>query len=83
MLKKMMLGAAVAALMAASANMSVMAQSYDPSVGSGNLVKNPSHPPSGPVMPGTLGHLYANDFAYAPPPAHHHHLVRHHITQPQ
>lgn len=78
MLKKIMLGAAVAGLMASSA----MAQSYDPSVGSGNIVKNPSHPPSGPVMPGTIGHLYANDFAYAPPAAHHHHM-RHHMTRPQ
>ena len=78
MLKKIMLGAAVAALMASSA----MAQSYDPSVGSGNIVKNPSTPPSGPVMPGTLGHLYANDFASASPPAHHHHM-RHHVTRPQ
>ena len=82
MLKKIMLGAAVAALMASSANISAMAQSYDPAIGTGNIVKNPSHPPSGPVMPGTLGHLYANDFAYAPPPAHHHHM-RHHMTRPQ
>jgi hypothetical protein len=78
MLKKIMLGAAVAALLASSA----MAQSYDPSAGTGNIVKNPSHPPSGPVMPGTFGHLYANDFASAPPPAHHHH-VRQHMTHPR
>jgi hypothetical protein len=47
-----------------------MAQSWNPSAGSGNIVGSYSRPYSGPKMPGA-----SDAFAYAPAP--HHHYVRH------
>ncbi len=49
--KKMMIGAAVAALIASPA----LAQSFDPSVGSGSVVGPYNSPQSGPSMPSTGG----------------------------
>ncbi len=76
MLKKMMIGAAVAALIASPA----LAQSFDPSVGSGNVVGPYNSPQSGPSMPeyGRSGKLMnggksgGNVFAFAP--RHHRHM---------
>jgi hypothetical protein len=46
-MKRIVIGAALAALLMGGAQ----AQSYFPSAGSGNLVRNPSLPNSGPVGP--------------------------------
>lgn len=76
MLKKLIMGAALATLVASPA----LAQSYDPSVGSGNLVgpstpsgsgsRLPHYSRSGKIVSGHgagLGaYAYAPDHAYAP-----------------
>jgi len=54
MLKTLMIGAALAAMIGAPA----MAQSYDPSVGSGNIVRGHGHMYSGSTVP---GHRYGSD----------------------
>lgn len=57
MLKKFMLGAALAAMFAAPA----LAQSYDPEIGSGNIVG----PGGGAVTAGTPAYLTPHSKAYA------------------
>lgn len=72
MLKKLMIGAALAAMIGAPA----MAQSWDPSVGSGNIVGSYSHSYSGPTIPRShYGYsTYSGDYgasgayAFAPSP---------------
>ncbi len=71
MLKKLMMGAGFVALIATSA----MAQSYQPGVGSGNIVPNTSPAPSIPAM-----RDYAPD-AYAYQPAPHQHHMNHHVDR--
>ncbi|HZT26714.1 MAG TPA: hypothetical protein VFA57_13530 [Pseudolabrys sp.] len=66
MIKKLIIAAALAAAIGTPA----MAQSWNPSAGSGNIVGSYSRPYSGPKMPGA-----SDAFAYAPAP--HHHYVRH------
>ncbi len=66
MMKKIMIGAALAALVVGPA----LAQSYNPSSGSGNLVGPPNKPYSGPIGPGGRSDLgqpgpaYNGTFAY-------------------
>lgn len=69
MLKKLMIGAALAAMIGAPA----MAQSWNPSVGSGNIVGSYTHSYSGPTVPsGSAGYgAYGGDegsgaYAFAP-----------------
>lgn len=70
MLKKLMIGAALAAMIGAPA----MAQSWNPSVGSGNIVGSYTHGDSGPRIPsGSAGYgAYGGDeggsgaYAFAP-----------------
>jgi hypothetical protein len=59
MLKKIMMGTALAALVASSA----MAQSYQPEWGSGNIVPNTNQSPNGSVRSETL-----NAYAFVPAP---------------
>ena len=73
MMKQLMMGAAFATLIATSA----MAQAYDPSAGTGNIVRNPSVPYSGTIMPNSFTDAYAyqkpgyRDRFYTPPWEHH------------
>ena len=69
MLKKLMMGAGLVVLIATSA----MAQSYQPGVGSGNIVPNTSPAPSIPAM----RDLSPDAYAYQPAPSQHH--VNHHV----
>jgi len=82
MMKTLMIGAALAAMIGAPA----MAQSWDPSVGSGNIVGAYSHPNSGPTVPDSNYGYSSYDRgggAYAFTPATHdydsygHHRDRH------
>ena len=85
MMKIILLGAGVAALLASSA----MAQSYDPSVGSGNIVPDTGYGPTGstvnepyfgsePYVGRPIARAYARD-SYSPDyaSAPRHHLRRH------
>ncbi len=75
MLKKLMIGAALAALTMSP----TLAQSYDPSVGSGNVVGPMNSPDSGPTMP-----AYNSNGKVVGEHAHAYARVRHHRTiQPQ
>lgn len=64
MLKKLMMGAGFVALIATSA----MAQSYQPEVGSGNIVPNTSPAPSIPAF----REAFPDAYAYQPAPSKHH-----------
>jgi hypothetical protein len=72
MLNKLMAGTAFVALLASSA----MAQSYDPSAGTGNIVRDPSVRYSGIIMPNSFRDAYAyekpgyRDRHYRPPWEH-------------
>lgn len=84
MLKKLIIGATLAAALSAPA----LAQSYNPSVGSGNLVPPITQAPA--ASPYAPGHAYGptglnalnpfayfNAYAYEPAPAPRHGRVRH------
>ena len=85
MIKMVLLGTLVSALLASSA----MAQSYDPAVGSGNIAPDTDQSPGAPVASepylGSTAQPYAGSFsaratapdAYAYQPAPRHHLHRH------
>ncbi len=78
MLKKLMIGAALAAMIGAPA----MAQSYDPSIGSGNIVRGHGHMYSGSTVPsdsyGYSTYDRGSGGAYAFAPAHDHGHYGHH-----
>jgi hypothetical protein len=71
MLKKLMMGAGFAALIATSA----MAQSYQPEWGSGNIVPNTSPAPSISAMRDSAPDAYV----YQPAPRQHH--LNHHVDR--
>jgi hypothetical protein len=68
MWKTMMIGATLAAAIASPA----LAQSYNPSAGTGNIVRNPSLPYSGPITPRDFHDAYA----YQKPAPHRHYRRR-------
>jgi len=71
MWKKLMIGAALAGMLAGPA----MAQAWDPNFGSGNIVgpyTRPGHPPNIP----SYGYAYGESNAYG----HAHHYDRHHYV---
>ncbi len=75
MLKKLMIGAALAALTVSP----TLAQSYDPSAGSGNIVGPTNAPDSGPTMP-----TYNSNSKVVGEGAHAYARVRHHrAIEPQ
>lgn len=55
MMKKLLIGAALASAIAAPA----AAQSFSPDVGTGNIVRNPSVRYSGAIMPNSFRDAYA------------------------
>ncbi|HWE79260.1 MAG TPA: hypothetical protein VG270_12140, partial [Pseudolabrys sp.] len=68
MMKTLMIGAALATMIGAPA----MAQSWNPSVGSGNIVGAYDHPYSGPTIPrssegySSYGSGYGGAYAFVP-----------------
>jgi hypothetical protein len=72
MLNKLMMGTALAVLLASPA----VAQSFDPAAGTGNIVRNPSVRYSGIIMPNSFRDAYAyekpgyRDRFYNPPWEH-------------
>ncbi len=72
MVKKIMMGIGLATLVATSTAPLAMAQSYQPEVGSGNIVQKQG----GPVTSQRFGEPFAGAYAYAKPAPHHHHVSR-------
>ncbi len=70
MVKKIMMSVGLAALVTTSTATLTMAQSYQPEVGSGNIVRKQG----GPVTSQRWGEPFSDAYTYAKPAPHHRHV---------